>query len=37
MAKGRNTHAVNSRQRNSVSAVIVADRYEWSISAISPK
>jgi hypothetical protein len=25
-AKGRKTHAVNSRQRNSVSAVIVAER-----------
>jgi len=36
-ANGRNTHAVNSRQRSSVSAVIVAERYEWSMSAISPK
>jgi hypothetical protein len=35
-AKGRNTHETNSRQRNFVSAVIFAERWERSIKAISP-
>jgi hypothetical protein len=37
IAKGRKTHAGNTKYRNCVSAVTVAERAEWSISAISPK